>query len=498
ISIVSKIRCRTRHRDEEQGWELVLEGGKTIRKKPIKFPVGTQMEVSGLFFNVPARRKFLKSTQTERRTILTLLNHIGLIHHDIHLSLFEKKGQKTTKLMESPSRKTLLASIFDILGNEVASQLIPLEGMAGRWIVEGYVSVPSLIRKDRSNQFISVNGRIVKVVDINKAVEEGYGSRLLKGNHPVFIVNLKGDNSWVDYNVHPQKIEVRFESKDNVLDEIAKLVNQVLEGNASLPKLTETKSRLVTKNSPSSIPTSSSPPIAISIDERNDEAKDSFIQTTLSSIVDGTEENRYEVSVQVQRGFRVLGQIMKKFALVEKDEELWLVDLHAADERVKFEQFAKSKDKLIMNQQFLEPIKVNLGKADLDLLNEYIPILKQFGMEISVTENNVFIHSLPVYFDQKITAETIQNFLFDIIAFYSDTPENIVSSPFDDLEYKVVSRLACHGSVRAGVFITNSKIAEILSNLLKCQDPWTCAHGRPTVIRIDRQTMEKWFKRIGQ
>lgn len=496
ISIVSKIKCRTRHLTESEGSEITMEAGKILKKRHVKAPYGTRIEVTGLFFNVPARRKFLKSSQVERRNIIALLSHMALIHHEIHVSLLEKKRGKITKIIESPSRKTILAAIFDVLGNEIASQLIPINGKAGRWDVEGFISIPSLVRKDRSYQFVSVNGRIVKVTELNKAIEAGYGPRLLKGNYPVFVINVKGESRWVDYNVHPQKVEVRFESGDPIFDELTILVNSSLEENVSLPTLTESKAEKVSVSSGKS-DVEAFPLIEAARSDEISRAQESYSQQTLDTMLD-TKTTFEHSSAHVERGFRVLGQIMRKFALVEKDDELWLMDLHACDERVKFEQFAKSKDRFIMSQSLLQPLRVGLQPIEIDLLDEISDVLKKFGLEISISGNSVLVHSLPVYFDQEISKDTIFNLLADVIAFYTEKSENVISSPFNQLEYKVVSRLACHGAYRAGTFVRNAKIIEILTNLLKCKDPWTCAHGRPTIIRIEQNTIEKWFKRIGQ
>ena len=498
ISIVSKIRCKTRYHKEEEGTELILEAGKVIKKSPIKFSQGTRMEITGLFHNVPARRKFLKSPQTEKRQIVTVFTHFALMYPSIHFILMEIKNGRQTKVLESPSRSKFLSVVYDVLGADIASNLIHVEGNAGRWAVDGFVSIPSYIRKDRSQQFVSVNGRMVRHSDINKTIEEAYGSRLLKGNHPIIIIKLEGEHEWVDYNVHPQKLEIRFSASDPILFELKELISQTLDASSELPKLDRKKAPKV-KETPE---IASNETTKIGVAKPVVETTSSFTQMSLSdtmSLEKASKNSKLPVAAEVKGGFRILGHIMKKFALIEKDDELWVMDVHASDERVKFEQYESMKNRLVMSQSLLSPVRFNLTENDRSALIEHLEPLKKFGLEISLGERSeVLVHSVPVYFDQDITRDSLKSLLLDFSAYVQEFGDKRVNTPLDSIEYRVVARLACHGAVRSGYHVSDAKIAEILKNLMKCKNPWTCAHGRPTILRIDLGTIESWFKRTGQ
>lgn len=345
-------------------------------------------------------------------------------------------------------------------------------------------------------QYVSVNKRIVRSGDINSAIEEGYGAQLLKGHHPAIIVDLVGKNEWVDYNVHPQKLEVRFDPNDNVLEELAQMVKDTLEKESHLPELTEHKAKGVENQPVSSPPEKGEIYTAQPI--QAEEQVERYTQYTLEDMV-GSAGVAKSGAVKVAGGYRILGHIMNKFALIETDTELWIMDVHAADERVKFEQYENIKSDLVMSQSMLTPVKIKVDHEDFNVLDEIQPLLKSYGLEIStVPETTVLVHSIPVYFDQTIDRQTISNVLQGFAAYFKETSEKAVTTPLDELQYKVVARLACHGAVRSGYPVSNHKLAEILNNLLKCKYPWTCAHGRPTVIRIKQGMLESWFKRVGQ
>lgn len=492
IVAVAKVRCRSKYKDSTTGREIIFEGGKMQSEKDVRMTQqGTEMEIIGIFYNIPARRKFLRKPATERLVLLQFLTHIMLMYHGLHIKVIEKQRTKEFVVLESPQRKKMLAAIYDVLGAKIAGELAPVQGMASRWQVEGFISKPILTRKDRSQQYIRVNGRAIKHTALQKAIEEAYGSQLLKSNYPVVILDLKGQSDWVDFNIHPQKSEIQFAKDDPILEEITKLVQLSLTSKADFPKFHKAKIQ--------------EPQTAIEIPQNVSSAQQtaktkSMMQYTIDAFVDNNTTTTPTTVMEVEEGFRILGHIMKKFALIEADNELWLMDVHASDERVKFERYMANKENFVMKQQLLAPMKISLTPAEIEFIKANASIFDHYGLKVSsgINPDEIFIHSVPAYFDQKISQESINAMVLDMMATVGEEDEKSVQeTPFSKIEYRVVSRLSCHGAVRSGYFISNIKIREILNDLMKCKNPWTCAHGRPTIIRVKQVTLEGWFRRNG-
>ena len=509
IATVCKVKCRSRFKDCGKGRKIIIENMDVIHERDVQMPNhGTITEVLGIFYNVPVRRKFLKSAVTEKRAILNYLMHVTLTYFDIHWIVYERIKKKKNKLFESQRRREMLSAIYDVLGNSIGKNLIKLKGDAGKWKVEGFISKPILVRKDRSMQFIRINGRPVNNLDISKAIEASYSEQLLKSNFPVIIIDLVGEFHWIDFNIHPQKFEIQFQKNDNVLEKLVDLVKHTLQLNSDLPEFID---KAVSKTSPiftakhaeqiQNKKLSTHPELEM-VSEGNQftsEVKEPKIE--LSSIVNQLSLNDYGKNLDHEKlpsksQQIILGHIMQKFAVINSGTELWLMDVHAADERIKFEMYEKSKH-IIMSQQLLEPLEISLSSVEADFIEEVKDVFKKFGLIISTTNSSkALIHSTPAYFDQKLSRETITSIFQEVLNLVNQTENySTVETPLDKLEYYIVSRLACYGSIRSGYPVSSVKLSEILNNLLRCKHPWTCAHGRPTILRFKQLAIEGWFKR---
>jgi len=189
---------------------------------------------------------------------------------------------------------------------------------------------------------------------------------------------------------------------------------------------------------------------------------------------------------------------MNKFGLIYFQNELWLVDVHAADERVKFELFSAGNVRNVAYQSLLAPIKISCLPLDVALIMENKVSMEKFGLRVSQASSEaIFIHSVPVYYDQEVSPETLKNLIDEMVSSLKGVDGELIhiDSPFNRVEYKIVARLACHGSIRSGYPVSDDKLNEVLNNLLKCKEKWVCAHGRPTVLRINKRQIEGWFKR---
>jgi len=508
ISSISRIECNSKGENTNVQNQITIEGGKVLNFRLNKNSLegsGTTITVTGLFHNTPVRRKFLKKPTTERKRIFELITHFALTYPTLHFILDEEIENRYKRRLNSPSRQSLLAVIYDVLGSNIAVDLIPINEKLGEWVVTGYISKPNLFRSDRSVQYICVNGRIVRHNELQKSVEKSYGSQLMKSAHPILVLILSGAVDLVDFNVHPQKSEIRFRTSDTIIQDMSALIKSVLDSRTELPTLHTTKRPL---NAPINERNKIRHANKIQIEDlailepneilSNTDA-DSYNDNSLSSITDYHQLSLDEENVTVSSaGIEILGHVMGKFALALAKDELWLIDVHAADERVKFEYYERSSKRTSLSQQMLEPIPISLLPTELEFLMDNYAALVKFGFNISRGgKNQMLVHSVPVYYDQDVTIEGIKKLISDLSSFLSETgdEDSLVESPLSNIEYGIVARLACHGSIRSGIQISKNEIAKVIDNLLKCNNPWTCAHGRPTVLRLPKSRLEGWFRR---
>jgi DNA mismatch repair protein MutL len=305
-----------------------------------------------------------------------------------------------------------------------------------------------------------------------------------------------GPTNAIDFNVHPQKSEIRFQSSDDLISKIGELIQVSLAQSSEIPTLPQSKIDRV----------------KFSADQEHDLDDLDIVepvvmesQTSSSSLDEQFTKPIYsqqtldDTTLVSSGGRRVLGHIMHKFGIIESENnELWLVDLHAADERVKFEKYEKGTARSALSQQFLEPMVIDLLISEKELLLSNLEKLSKFGLNISNgPEQTLLIHSSPVYYDQNITPDSLQKLLQEIAIFLgdSDVSRLSVESPFSRIEYGIAARLACHGSIRSGEAVSSTVISRVVDELLKCNYPWTCAHGRPTIMRLPKSRLEGWFNR---
>lgn len=508
ISAVSRVDCRSRRMGED-GYRILIEGGKTQLIEQFNTKHGTSISITGIFFNTPARRNFLKKPATERRRVTNLVTSYALMYPEIHISLEEinEKGI-SVKRVESPHRRGILSSVFDVLGADVASNLLPVKGKVNSWKISGFISKPILIRKDRNLQFICVNGRPVQHQEIQERIEKSYGSQLMKSSHPVIIINIEGPVNGVDFNIHPRKSEIRFRSDDNIVQELGKLVEESLQSTWELPKLPPSKVGRIKTHTSKSIAWSASAPTSSSTSPSSRQVR---LQTSLREEIEPfehveLEEEKLEKipashflgrsSSEIVDGKKVLGHIMKKFGIIDAGEELWLMDIHAADERVKFEMYERRRGKQILSQEFIAPMEITLISEEKQIILDNKDDLEKFGLRVvDGGSDKILVYSAPVLYESKITKEGVQKLLEELYSILEYGTDEVVETIFGEVEYRIVSRLSCHGSIRSGYHVSNERIAKVLSELMKCKNPWTCAHGRPTVLRMNKSNLDGWFKR---
>jgi DNA mismatch repair protein MutL len=490
IASVSQIRLVTQQAGSEEGSEIILSGGQVTQVRGIGAPVGSTFEVSDLFFNTPARQKFLKSVSTELSHISQSVFQLALAHSSIH---FQLTHQGKT-LLSAPSVSNQKDRLLQLYGNEIVNSCMEVR----RSFLEGAINLHCFFtrapvpKSPRRDQLIFVNGRSVKSPLISHAVYDAYGSFLVKGDHPFFAIFLSIDPARIDVNVHPTKREVRFQNTD----ELYRLVKQVIrEGLASAPNSAaspqDTSTKEALSRSMASTPErsawigwpSGSPPAKPVVREIGTQNSVSASQRT---------EDFFQ-SVLPDTGLivRALGQIYGTFILAEMDGEFVVIDQHTAHERILYEAFLKKwkEQGAFSVQPLLIPRQIDLTLAQGAVLCDQIGLLKEVGLFVEpFGDKTVLVREVPV----ELSGVDLEAFLVDLAETLTEVE---VTQMIDQPRHKMIASMACHAAVRAHQILTLPEMDRLLHDYFDRKTPPTCPHGRPIVMKYPLAELKKQFRR---
>ncbi len=474
IGSVSQMTITSRTTDQPAGARLRLEGSLAEEVEAVGTPVGTVVRVENLFYNVPARLKFLKTDTTERRAIDALVTRYALAYHQVRFKLTE--GQNVTlQTTGDGDRRAILASLY---GVEVAKQMLEVlaedEGMR----MTGFISPTALTRSNRREITFFINGRWVQDVALTTALTQAYHTLLMVGRYPMATLFLEMDPESIDVNVHPAKAEVRFREQERVFSFVQRAVRRAILAYAPVPSVpsgtlwgSETTSRqagldwssahdeLLTTGAQPSKDLSSAPPI----------------QGNLKNIP----------------LLRLIGQIGATYLVAEGPDGLYLIDQHAAHERVLFEKLmAQHEMKNIPAQALLTPATVTLPPAQANLLSGQIEMLVHLGFQVDPFGPNTFqIRALPAIFSGSDPAAALRALVEDFEE--DETPLQ------NELEARIAGRVCKRLAVKAGQTLSPDEQHALVTDLENCDSPRTCPHGRPTMIHLSVDMLERQFGRKG-
>jgi len=498
IASVSRFRLTTRESDAVAGTEIVVNGGKIDIVRDGGEAPGTQVEVRSLFYNVQARRKFLRAENTESRNIEHQL-HLQAIGHAQIAFTFARDDRVAFQL---PATVTLTDRIRDLYGNELLQQLVALNGSHSRRIrISGLIGQAGLSRQTRAQQLVFVNGRAIESALITAAVREGYHTALMKGQYPVTFLFLELDPGAVDVNVHPAKREVRFRDPNGVREAIARCIQETLaRGRADwqekfrppAPAPTQPTVDLTLR------PQISGPeeshrelPRLSSIGGTTSVSSQTFPATPESDGRDRARpSNGNPAANRPQQQFQIIGVLNKLYVLMENADGLVLVDQHAAHERILFEELRRRMEeqgvpaqKLLITQTF------ELPPRDADWIEQNLPILQKMGIGIESFGPNTFkIDSLPGFLNVTDGAQFMRKVIDDL----KSASER--SSPLR-LGEDMIAKSVCRHAVKANDPLRYLEVEKLIQDLLECDLPYCCPHGRPTMIQISNAELEKKFGR---
>ena len=540
ISAVARVELITKTYDELTGTRYVIEGSKELSNEEIGAPDGTTFIVKDLFYNVPARRKFLKTAQTEGSYISDMVEKLALSHPDISFK-FINNNQTELHTSGNGNRKDI---IYHIFGREISSSLLEVKHECEYFKVEGFIGKPVITRGNRNYENYFINGRYVKSNILSRAIEEAYKSFLMQHQYP-FTVLYFTFFSELDVNVHPTKMELRFDNNNEIYVELCDTIYAILSHKEMIPEVpvdsTPAPKKIVHEyKEPIPEPfekrrinevraaesrsvygqsvTSAAKAPAVNEQLTDNTSKLQTAKASASALVAGTGNSvelapetstAYEPAQVVtgtqqtlgdydkvfltessKKQFSIIGQLFKTYWLIEFEDKLYIIDQHAAHEKVLYEKtMARLANKDFTSQRISPPIVMTLDARESEMLEKYRPQIEQFGYEVEHFGGKEYmISAIP---DNLFNID-----MKDLFIEMLDDFSNATGRQTPDIITEKVASMSCKAAVKGNDKLTLPEINKLIDELLSLDNPYNCPHGRPTIISMSKYEIEKKFKRI--
>ena len=528
ISAVSRVEMITKPADTLMGVRYVIEGSKEVSLDKIGAPDGTTIMVYQLFFNTPARKKFLKTDTTEASYISELMERLALSHPDISFCFISNKKEK----IHTSGNGNLMDTIYQIYGRQIASNLLAVEKETDLLKVSGFIGNSNVARGNRSLENFYINGRYIKSPLLSKSVEEGYVGYLMQHQYPFCVLMITTKEASVDVNVHPTKQEVRFDDEMAIADIFKSLIFERLYQREDIAEVTldeNVQAASLRKTTENDATDPGSESITCEPESKKEEtiievAPEPFEKSRLEKMrqkitaqihADTPYERKYQeyyqekekeqeqsreekvtyeqtsfLSEQARAKHRIIGQVFDIYWLIEHDNKLYIIDQHAAHEKVLFERMMKQlQDKEMTTQYVSPPIIVSLTRAEQDILKRYEEVFSELGYVISSFGGNEFaIEGVP----GNLFSFDVKEFFMELLASCGELKGN----DGHDMIVEKVASMSCKAAVKGNNRLSYPEIEELLDELLSLENPYHCPHGRPTIIAMTKYELEKKFKRI--
>ena len=515
ISAVAHVELITKTYDELTGTRYVIEGSKELSNEEIGAPDGTTFIVKDLFYNVPARRKFLKTAQTEGSYISDMVEKLALSHPDISFK-FINNNQTKLHTSGNGNRKDI---IYHIFGREISSSLLEVKHECEYFKVEGFIGKPVITRGNRNYENYFINGRYVKSNILSRAIEEAYKSFLMQHQYP-FTVLYFTFFSELDVNVHPTKMELRFDNNNEIYVELCDTIYAILSHKEMIPEVP-----VDSTPAPKKIVHEYKEPIPEPFEKRRinevraAESRSVYGQSVTSTVknysatepaakapetstayepaqvVTGTQQtlgdyDKVFLTESSKKQFSIIGQLFKTYWLIEFEDKLYIIDQHAAHEKVLYEKtMARLANKDFTSQRISPPIVMTLDARECEMLEKYRPQIEQFGYEVEHFGGKEYmISAIP---DNLFNID-----MKDLFIEMLDDFSNATGRQTPDIITEKVASMSCKAAVKGNDKLTLPEINKLIDELLSLDNPYNCPHGRPTIISMSKYEIEKKFKRI--
>lgn len=496
IAAISDIELFTNSINDKNGSYLHIKGGIEIERKEIGFPIGTTIIVRNLFFNAPARLKFLKSDTTEQGYIVDLIEKIALIHNSISFKLIVDDKI----IFHTPGNGDLLSAIYCLYGKNKTKSMIPINYENNIIKINGYIGKPELTKGNGTEIVFSVNKRLIKNKMLIEAARQAYKSLIMLNRYPICIFNISLSPEKFDVNVHPSKAEIKFEDDKAIFNTVYTAIKSCLNYQSSFQNLEIEDTKLYTDNikpeeqiNEVQIPfelnaTNSSNISRINVEKHDKNLVNDKIGDSEPLSLSNYERSSYSDETALP-DLKVVGQLFNTYILAQSTSDFYIIDQHAAHERIMFEHLLdKYKNQDIHIQELLLPIIIDLSSKEYNKYIDNISIFNNLGFNIeSFGENTIRISSVPIIMGEPCSGSIFN----DILDTLSESKNSI-----DMNKEKIIISLSCKNAVKAGDALNIEECTELLLKLKQTSSPYTCPHGRPTVLKMTQLELEKKFKRV--
>jgi DNA mismatch repair protein MutL len=519
IAAVSQVEITTRINEEELGTQLFIEGGKTIAKKYVSSPVGTNIIIKNIFFNIPARQKFLKKDSTELGHITDIIQRYSLAFPELHF-IYQHND---LMVLNCPGLNDLKTTVFHIYGKKIAKYVEDFEykEKIESFKIYGLIGHPQISVKNRNLSSLFLNHRYVISDLLLRAISEAYKGTLMINKHPFFIIFLDLKPSTIDFNVHPKKLYIRFEEEDLIYNRVYNVIRKFVEEKFIIqePKYlaTELREFLAEENmskieekdqnyeNTKGIILNANSTLIVEEDNSTES-----IQLSLTDEIVKTKESRIKIPETFLREKFIVkenfprirlisstGQLSdKKYIVLEginenNEQGLFILDQHAASERIKKEELLKSYDSSKKSRQkLISPLKIEVSPSEKFFLTNNLGEIIKLGFSFEFFGGNTFIlREIPIFMEKIPNISVMNDIIADITKIGKD-------KSFSEVKEEIINYLACHKSIRGGDDLSLQEIRNLIKDLGNCKDPYHCAHGRPTLRFISFRELDKLFKRI--
>lgn len=471
IASVSEVVLETCASDV--GTTVHIKGGKTQNVTESQARRGTEITVTNLFYNTPARLKYLKSEATETKNCVTFIEKLALSKPGIAFSL----SNNDRLLVKTTGSNNLLKTIHEIYGLSVSSNMIEIKLTSDDFLIKGFISKPSILKKNRNHLNTFVNGRIVRNYEINKAINDAYNTYKHEGFYPIVVLNIETDPTLVDVNIHPTKQDIKMSKMEVLTSLLYSGVKKALYENLLVPDAKEVEYVESAQTKQES---------AIVVEEA---LPKTIVQTTFDLSIE-TPEPVVKNEEFKNLKFYPVGQVHGTYIIAEDETGMYLIDQHAAHERVNYEMITKSlKEEKIAITKMLVPASFELTKSEYLAFMERVSTLEEMGFEIeSFGINTIIIKAHPTWIKEDLEKNNLR-YIIDLVL------ENKVFNKEKFLD-KFAKMTSCKMSVKANEHLSMEMMEKLLDDLVKCDNPYNCCHGRPSIIKYSSYELEKMFRRV--
>ncbi|WP_352417888.1 DNA mismatch repair endonuclease MutL [Proteiniborus sp.] len=513
IASVSQLELITRTKETISGLHLFINGGQIVKKNEVGCPIGTTIILKNLFYNVPVRQKFLKSDTVESSYISDIIYKLALGNPGLKLKYI--KDNKV--ILNTPGKHDIRSTVYSLLGKEFVNSMFDIIYSGDDIKIRGLISNTSFTRGNRNHQYTYVNGRYIKNECITEIIEYLYKSLIPTNRFPVYVIYIDIKPGLIDVNVHPTKTEIRFSDNEAIKKALSIAISSAFSNNNLIPEITipsvKHKDMITTQKQESFLDNafnsdyenlitndnSSKIDLEYEISFKNKNSENNFDVNDIIRILDysvnESDNISYEKETEIKKNpipdLHIIGNLFDTYIFAEDrmEKELYIIDQHAAHERIMYEKikFQLESDEVYM-QQLIVPQIVDVSHSEAQLVKENMSLFKNIGFDIEeFGTNSIVIRSVPLVFgtpDAKILfLDILDNLKYDIKSSY-------------DMRLDKVMKLACSSAIKAGYNIKDIEIDTLLNDLRKAKQPYTCPHGRPIIIKISKYEIEKRFKRV--